>query len=443
MSSVTCSSTMNVFKNTSIGLDIADRSIEVVMVKKNGNSVALVSGNRMPLPSGIVERGKIIEPERLQAAITKLFETAEPAITEKTCICGLPESVVYTHLFSVPKSEKNDLQAVVERAVTQHVPIPEYELTYTYSIVRETDELVDIYVAAVEKEVLKTWQSLFDTLGYDVLFDIEPLALVRGLELSGQTSPVCIVDIGAETTHIIGYDTPEIRYSYAVPHAGDAITQAIARVQKIEQSDAEKVKKSYDLTKPDKTVHTAITTVVDAIGTEIIQAVTSIHEMTEKEVGTIILVGGGSLLTGIDQYIAEKTGVSTVYGTPMVPVRVQKRPQVQLLFIEAVGLALRGMYKSYEHNPAFTKDTLKQERKKEEQRKKPAKKIQKKDVKNRTASPDTTLRKQKIILLIIAILGVLLIIGAFWFRSVDRVKRLEEQTMRVGSTSSHITAHVL
>ena len=47
------------FKNTTIGLDISDHSVEVVKLSRDGGQVNILSRGREILPVGVVKRGEI------------------------------------------------------------------------------------------------------------------------------------------------------------------------------------------------------------------------------------------------------------------------------------------------------------------------------------------------------------------------------------------------
>jgi Tfp pilus assembly PilM family ATPase len=69
---------MNLLKIKSIGLDIADHTIEIVEVKKWLGTFSVTKLNQINLEPGIVSRGRIIDQKKLEFALKKLFASARP-----------------------------------------------------------------------------------------------------------------------------------------------------------------------------------------------------------------------------------------------------------------------------------------------------------------------------------------------------------------------------
>ena len=58
----------------SVGLDISDRSVKYVSLKKTKNSVRINTYGRQEIPAGIVESGKIINKDALAEIIRSIVK---------------------------------------------------------------------------------------------------------------------------------------------------------------------------------------------------------------------------------------------------------------------------------------------------------------------------------------------------------------------------------
>ena len=64
----------NFLFSRAVGIDIADRSIEVVELAKRGGNAHIVALGRLSLPDGAIERGVIKDRPALAAALREVSE---------------------------------------------------------------------------------------------------------------------------------------------------------------------------------------------------------------------------------------------------------------------------------------------------------------------------------------------------------------------------------
>src|SRR3972149_4339167 len=93
---------INIFRKTSVGIDIADHTIEVVELIKRKGKIEVLNINRINLPLGVVSHGRIKDEEKLSLAVSEVLSKAKPKpIFANRVFLGLPENQVYTHIFSI------------------------------------------------------------------------------------------------------------------------------------------------------------------------------------------------------------------------------------------------------------------------------------------------------------------------------------------------------
>ena len=97
----------NIITKKTIGIDIADHSIEVVELKKVGSRISVNKISRINLQSGIVKNGRIINEEELAKFLREAMLNAQPKpITAKKIIFGFPESQTFFHTFTYDLKKK-------------------------------------------------------------------------------------------------------------------------------------------------------------------------------------------------------------------------------------------------------------------------------------------------------------------------------------------------
>lgn len=344
---------------SAIGLDIADHSIEVVELSNTGKQTVVLCMNRVNIAPGIVEHGRIKDETALTEILTRLFAEANPKpITGTQLIFGLSESQVYTHAFRLPELSEKAIKEALPRAMQRVIPLPMDDIIYSYKIIQTTpgknqtlddaDGVVsEVVVVAASKTVVQEWTAFFQKLGYDIdAFDIESLAIFRDLYKESPVSPVCIVDIGSRTTNVSFFDERGLRYSHIEYTAGEAITEAIAADTGVDIAIAEQQKQDAGIggTPGKATAH-----VIDTIIQEIQSAIVYFEKKCGSTIGEVVLVGGTSIMPGLLERVSQDLGVPVRIGSSVV---LHDQPGV--VYLEAVGLALRGIEKKWDkRDPAI------------------------------------------------------------------------------------------
>ena len=340
----------NFFGKKSIGLEIADRSIEVLELKKH-NNVEILNTGRIKFGPGIVERGRIKDEKKLQELLFKVFNEAQPKKInyKKEIVFGLPESQVYTYVFILPSNEGNR-EEYIQEEIKKNIPLSIDELVYSYKVLSQKEKGEEIVVVASKKKVVLEWKTFFEKNKINVkIFDIETLATFRGLLIEKEVRPICIIDIGSVTTNVSIFDQSGLRYSHSIFKAGDFFTQKIADKLKVSFDAAEKKKIKADLLKKGK-VNLVLKKELKIIAKEIQLILEYFKKHIDDKPQLIIFVGGSSKIKGLAKYMSSclKKEVFTLYS-------VAKKKNTDLVFLETVGLALRNIDKSWDKKDPILK----------------------------------------------------------------------------------------
>jgi rod shape-determining protein MreB len=205
---------------------------------------------------------------------------------------------------------------------------------------------VGVPSGATEVEKNAVWQATLEAGARDVMIIEEPIAaaLGSGIDISRPCGNL-IIDIGGGTTDIAVISLNDTVISRSLKVAGDNFDDAIIRYLRKEHNllvgdrTAEEIKmrigsvytrvtpvtmqvKGRDLlTGLPKTVEVSSEETLDAFRENLLQILETIHQVLEEtppelaaDIATrgILLTGGGSLLYGMDDLIAETTGIRTI-----------------------------------------------------------------------------------------------------------------------------------
>ncbi len=343
----------------SIGLDISDRSIEVLELKKTLKNIKVSAYNRQELPSGIIEDGKILQLAKLAQIINELLAKASPQpITSKKIILSLPETHVFTHIFKFPLDlDEDGIIEALNYQIPEILPFEIEDINYDWRITHKGSSQQEILVAASSKILIDSYLELFQQA------QLEPRALLlESLSTAQAILPgsldkqgVLLLDLGTRTSLISIFDELGLRYSYNLPHAGQHITEDIAKALKISETEAEKIKIKNGLDHQQKSMdtHEIIEKSLSTIIKEVKKSVDYYEKNSQQKISKIILSGGTAKMNKLPEYLTGLLELPVVIGQPLSKIKksdIIKPSSDEILLANVAGLTCWGLDKKYQKN---------------------------------------------------------------------------------------------
>ncbi|TAN58662.1 type IV pilus assembly protein PilM [Patescibacteria group bacterium] len=343
------------FQKSAFGLDISDISLEMVEFQKKGGKIVLSAVGRMILTKGVIEDGKILNEEKLAAAIRDLCAKTQPQkISAKQVIASLPESKIFSHHFKIPSTiPESQLGEALKFEASNVIPASMDELVFDFKIIKKesasaktaADKQEILYVASF-KSIAESYARTLRLAGLEPLaLDAEALSIARSLiKVYNKDEAVLIIDIGARETALSIFDQDGIRFSRDLAIAGDYFTKIIAEKLKLSWDQAEGMKTTcgLDLDCEDGRILLVLQQTLEKISQEIIKGIRYYENETGRKVAKGVLVGGSANLTGFAMYFQDNLGIPCEWGRPWI-VSDQSPISSTLLLTNAIGLALRGV----------------------------------------------------------------------------------------------------
>ena len=345
---------LNFFTKRSVGIDIADRTIEVVEILKDRDGTRIWSKGRVTLEPGVVERGRVKDKIKLSQALKKVLREAKPhPIITRRAVFGLPECQVYINNFYITEHKKEDREEIIIKEALENFPLEKENLVYSYRIIPSKGKKTEVLLVAADRSAVNEWRDFLRGAGVEIkAFDVESLAVFRGLFPEPPKNPVCVIDIGAATSHIAIFDKNSLWYSYCNNIAGNALTAEAALALKKSEAEAEQIKKEIGLSIPGERIFFALTKVLHPLAEDIKTTLDYFKEKTGESVEGLILVGGSSKLKGLADYLQTNIGIPLKIGKSAL-----LKTKADLVYIEAAGLALMGVDAKWsEKDPFITID---------------------------------------------------------------------------------------
>ena len=338
---------MSKVRDKSVGIDISDRSIEIVELGRNNGSQFVVSRNRAQFKAGIVENGMIKNADKLSAVITALLAGAHPnPVNTDLVVFGMPDQLVYTLMFDIGSVDREKTTKIIAADLESTIPISKADLEYSYGLfpmppagAAGTEGGRKAVVLAASKKAIAEWRRLFSRLGFKIVKSaIGPTSALRGLETRTLEMPFCLVDIGEHSTNVSMIDNSGLRYGYMIYKAGDYLTKRIAGEKGITFARAEKIKKEFNISdNNDKPSENIINDFLSELMESLNNNIEYYNAKQERAVKKIILCGGTSALKGI-------VARSRHYAHDLTVERALPRfKELEPIYLNAAGLAVCGL----------------------------------------------------------------------------------------------------
>jgi type IV pilus assembly protein PilM len=350
----------------SCGIDISDSSIKWLGLSPNsdGSSRVVTYGSR-DLQKGIVTGGVIRDIVPLQEALRELKK--EHPMLERAH-AALPEEVAYVFSMQVPeKSTREQILQLIEFELEGRVPIPASSAIFDFDIIAGGHDAgnMEVGVVVFPREIVENYAAAFEGAGIELLsLEIEARSVARAVSGGSDSEPTTLlVDFGYERTGFALLKDGVPIFTSTVEIGGESITRIVTEKLTRDPEAVWKFKNEEGLLSTRKEaipVVEAITSAATALAEEISRhfhywdSRRDTHGERVTPVGQVLLVGGGSNLRGLADFISGKVHASTQKANvwrnicsfnEYIP-PVESRSALQ--YATAVGLALRSIHHIHE-----------------------------------------------------------------------------------------------
>lgn len=299
------SDTLTIKFDKAFGLDIGDRSVEIIELEKVFKFSVITYG-RTELPAGIVENGHIINQNILAEKLKKLLKEAKPKkVSTNKVVVSLPESQVFVKCFIVESNLKGSalMKEIVNKA-TLVLPINIDKTYWEYVEKPMADKTKKLIIfTSVSKDIANSYVRFCNSIGLEVVsLCIESLSLARTM-LRSSNKQSLIIDIGAGATNLCFFDSNDkVNMSVSIPVAGGQLTEAIKNSLKVELVEAEALKVKFGLkNEVGNKVLPIVLPIIEDLLNETRQAINYYEETFNQKLDDVYLIGGTALLPGINE----------------------------------------------------------------------------------------------------------------------------------------------
>lgn len=324
-------------KTSYIGVDVGTTSIKAAEISSVGGKYTLLNYGSIGLTGYLDRPNNVIQTSSLRisdvetAKLLKML-VEKMGLKDKTAVAMLPAFSAFTSLVTIPlMSIKETAQAIPFQARTV-IPVSMSEVAIDWISVGEFEDakgirMQKIFIIGVPNDNLAVYQSLFKKAGMNLkMAEIEAMSLARSLTKK-EDADVLILDIGALSSSITIAGQGMPKYAAQTDFAGNSLTQALTKGLGINIRRAEALKRQRGLSGMggEYGLSTLMLPFLDVILNEVRRAKAIYEDEYLGKVTKILLIGGGSELPGLKDYMSSQFDIPVEKANPFDKVAFDPR----------------------------------------------------------------------------------------------------------------------
>ncbi len=338
-----------------VGLDIGSHTIKLVELRQRGKTYELVSFGIQPLPPEAIVEGAIMDSSAVAEGIDVLFVNNNVKKSEvATSVSG---GSVIVKKISLPAMSEDELAESIRWEAEQYIPFPIDEVNLDHKTLRGSvaeGGMMDIILVAVKKDMIGFYSNVITQAGKrPMVVDVDAFAMQNAFELNykGEVNPsevIALINIGASLININIIQGDISLFTRDISTGGNLYTETIQRELNLSREHAETIKRGQSIEGMDPS---AAASILQGVTEDLAVDVQRTFDFfkatsTEERIDRIMLSGGSSKVTGIQQYFQTKFGAPTEILNPFKNIKLMNMDadylhEVAPVATVAVGLALR------------------------------------------------------------------------------------------------------
>jgi type IV pilus assembly protein PilM len=340
-----------------VGIDIGKGSVRAVEVSNSRqDKPTIVRYHQVELPAGAVNRGEVLEPNTVAAALKQLWSAG--GFKSKRVVLGMGNHRVLARELAVPKTSMKLIREALPYQVQDLLPLPVADALLDFYPLSESagdtgPQVNGLLIAAVKEAVLGNVQAVELAGLTPIDVDLIPFALSRVTHRGEKTDgAVVLIDVGAGTTSVVISVAGVPQFVRFIPTGGGDLTQALADRLVVDLAQAEALKRLLGLAATGiVSENPAAAIIIHEVTVELLNSLRNtvnyfINTRSQVSVTRIVLTGGGAQLHGFGEALVEMTRIPVFVPDPVATLSLGRGIDASALqstmgtYLVALGLAL-------------------------------------------------------------------------------------------------------
>ena len=305
-----------------IGIDIGSSSVKIVQMKKNS---ILKRWGMDRIPEGVINQGRIEAPTALAEVVKRTIKRNR--IKGSMCALCLSGSEVFVRELKLPEMNEKQIIENIKHEITGYLPLDLNEYCIDYRLLEYIHPQdgapgkLRVMVVAVPANLVNRYIDTLKKAGLKVAYvDVVPNIvgkIAKWMLINGSTMEnyknTGIIDFGAHSTQVVILKDGNYFIYKSIANGGDYLTGVIADKGEMDSIEAEEQKLRTNFFKSDSQVelNRHVKNFFDYLLTDIERALEYFKNKNNNNgVEKIYLMGGGSLLKGLTEYMGTQLSAS-------------------------------------------------------------------------------------------------------------------------------------
>lgn len=314
-----------------VGIDIGTYNIKIADIIRNKNTFEISSHTILKTPRFLTNNGRVSDDGELLALLKA--EITKKKYKSKKAIVIINDSLVITRDMEMPVANSKELDRMVKLDASEYLPSDISEYTMRHKILipacKSPTNKNYVLMTSIKSNLALDFYNILKKAGLKIVtFDVSVNSMIKYYKLvtnAGFTNSyreektIAMLDLGANYVKLVIFQKGNPVSQHIMNHSSQKIDILIANSLNIESEEAEELKITFGLqylyehTEDDfmaKTVGTIINTQVDMMLEDVYKHIQS-HASKEgsSHVDEIWLVGGMSLMKGLNNYISDSFSI--------------------------------------------------------------------------------------------------------------------------------------
>jgi len=323
---------------TCLGIDISDKDIKVVELRKSGDRYEVVQAARLKVGEDIESTLKHF-----------LFQTStQPS----KVVWSLPTSSCSIKFARLPKTSSAETARMARYEAENQIPLPLADLIWGYSSGRSLDAsaLSHVVIAGVRRSLAEETIAQLEPSKIPLAAGmVSALAEVRSMSktVRKHVRPVLLIDIGNEWTDLTTVKDGLVLACRSIHHGVGELLTAVSKDLSISLPEAREMISQHHVWElsGDLSDIQAVGNWVDALALEVRRSALAV---IAEPADLAVLLGDGAFLPGLDAALARKASLEVQVGDPwagmtLSAVAAHNKQDISAAFAVATGLARAGL----------------------------------------------------------------------------------------------------
>lgn len=349
-------------KTPLLAVDIGSNSIKVGRLMGSAKRFELSNFGIMPLEPDSVIEGVVQDEDHVVDALGRLIKAEN--VDTPYAVASVAGEAVMIKKIKVPMMTPEELEEFIPQEAEQYIPFDIDDVRIDFQILEgtpvmeehefeEEEEKQEILLVAVQNEIIDSRTNVLTAAGLKpVIIDLDVFAMVNAISISRNLQDlgsVAIIDLGGSFTHLNILMDGVTSYTRDIPIGQDACTGKLMEKYEMEFRDSENIKVGA---LPEGSERQDVIDVIvesfDPIIEELNKSFEFFGTTSNSQVEHAFLCGGGSMVPGVDGFLADRLGIPVEIFNPLEAVKMagrkfdaQSMSLMAPMATVAIGLATR------------------------------------------------------------------------------------------------------